>query len=64
MNQKLVSNDELILSNMLEIQALIRIRTKRGITNEDEVMEEIKKLQVEMEEKVKKNGERKLITFS
>jgi len=41
---------------MLEIQALIRILEKKGITNQDEILEEVKKLQVEMEEKVKKMG--------
>jgi len=37
---------------MLEIQALIRILTKKGITNEDEIMQEIVKLKTEMETKV------------
>ena len=41
---------------MLEIQALIRILTKKGITNEDEVLEEVKALQLEVNEKVKKMG--------
>ena len=56
MNEKIVTNQELLVSNMFEIQALIRILTKRGITNEDEVMEEIKALQLEVNEKVKKMG--------
>jgi len=41
---------------MLEIQALIRILTRKGITDEDEILTEVKKLQVEMEEKIKKSG--------
>jgi len=41
---------------MLEIQALIKILTKKGITNEDEILEEVKKLKAEMEEKVKRMG--------
>ena len=41
---------------MLEIQALIRILKKKGITNEDEILEEVKALKVEMEEKIKKMG--------
>jgi len=53
---KIVSNEELIVSNMLEIQALIRILTKKGITDEDEILTEVKKLQVEMEEKIRKSG--------
>jgi len=53
---RLVSNEELIFSNMLEIQAIIRILKRNGITNEDEILEEVKKLKEEMEEKVRKSG--------
>jgi len=35
---------------------LIRILKRKGITNEDEILEEVKKLKVEMEEKIKKMG--------
>ena len=41
---------------MLEIQALIRILTKKGITNEDEILDEVKALQLEMNDKIKKMG--------
>ena len=51
---EIISNQELLVSNMLEIQALIRILKRKGITDEDEILEEVKKLQVEMEEKVKR----------
>jgi len=54
MSQQIVSNEELLVSNMLEVQALIRILTKRGITNEDEIMKEIELLKMEMDEKIKK----------
>ncbi len=53
---EIISNQELIYSNMLEIQAIIRILKRKGITDENEILEEVKKLQVEMEEKVKKMG--------
>jgi hypothetical protein len=53
---QLVSNEELLLSNMLEIQALIRILSKRGITTEDEILREVFKLKLEMEEKIKKQS--------
>ena len=56
MSGSIVSNEELIYSNMLEIQALIRILTKRGITTEDEIMEEIEKIRDEVNAKVKKMG--------
>ena len=54
MESEIVSNQELLLSNMLEIQALIRILEKKGITNQEEILEEVKKLQIEMEYKMKK----------
>ena len=53
---EIVSNEELIFSNMLEIQALIKILTKKGITTEDEILDEVKKLKAEMEEKIRKSG--------
>jgi hypothetical protein len=53
---EIISNQELLVSNMLEIQALIRILEKKGITTEDEILEEVKALKVEMEEKIKKMG--------
>ncbi len=53
---EIISNQELLVSNMLEIQALIRILTRKGITNEDEILTEVKKLQVEMDEKIKRSG--------
>ncbi len=56
MGNQIATNQELLVSNMLEIQALIRILERKGITNKDEILEKVKKLQVEMEEKVKKMG--------
>ena len=41
---------------MIEIQAIIKILTKKGITTEDEILEEVKKLKVGMEEKIRKAG--------
>lgn len=49
MNESIATNEELIFSNMLEIQAIIRILTKKGITNEDEILVEVKSLKEEME---------------
>lgn len=54
-NRKLVTNEELILSNMLEIQALIRILEKKGITTQSEILEEVVKVKDELEEQVKRN---------
>lgn len=53
---EIVRNQELLALNILEIQAQIRILEKKGMTNKDEILEEVKKLQVEMEEKIKKMG--------
>ena len=44
MNENIATNQELIFSNMLEIQAIIRIPTKKGITNEEEILDEVKAL--------------------
>ena len=54
MESEIVSNQELLLSNMLEIQALIRILEKKGITNQKEILEEVKKLKIEMENEMKR----------
>jgi hypothetical protein len=52
-SNQIVTNEELLVSNMLEIQALIRILTRKGITDEDEILEEVKKLKVEIDNKIK-----------
>jgi hypothetical protein len=52
-NNNIITNTEILVSNMLEIQAVIRILQRKGIIDEDEILEEIKKLQKEMEEKIK-----------
>lgn len=54
-NRKLVSNEELILSNMLEIQALIRILERKGVTTQSEILEEVVKVKEELEAQVKRN---------
>jgi hypothetical protein len=50
----IVTNEELLVSNMLEVQALIRILKRKGITNEDEILMEIEKLRDEVNEKIKR----------
>ena len=56
MSNPLITDQELLVSNMLEIQAVIKILTRKGITTEDEIMEEIIKLRDEVNEKVKRLG--------
>ena len=50
MKNQLISNEELLVSNMLEILTIIRILTRKGITTEHE----IKKLNREMTEKIRR----------
>ena len=52
---RIVSNEELLLSNMLEIQAVIRILVSKGITTEDEILKEVVKLKDEMEQLARKS---------
>ena len=54
MGNEIVSNQELIISNMLEIQAIIRILKHKGITTEDEILREVQKLKKEMDEMIRK----------
>ena len=51
---RLITDQELLVSNMLEIQAIIRILVRKGITTEDEIMQEIVKLKDGDGEKIKK----------
>jgi len=53
---RLISNNELIYTNMLQIEAIMRVLVKKGITSEEEVMNEIIKLKMEMEEKIRKGS--------
>lgn len=54
MNKSEVVNwEELITSNMLQIEAIIRILVKEGITSHAEYLKEIEKLKLEMEERIK-----------
>jgi len=52
---QLVSNEELILSKMLEIQALIRILERKGNTTYSEILDEVVKVKEEIEAQVKRN---------
>lgn len=52
-----VTLEELTLSNMYEIQALLRILVSKGILKEDELLEEIRLLREEHVEKRKQIGQ-------
>lgn len=53
---RLISNNELIYTNMLQIEAIMRVLVNKGITTEEEVMNEIIKLKMEMDEKIRKGS--------
>ena len=57
MTGKVVNNTEILVSNMLEIEAVIRILVKKGITTEDDILKEVELLQIELEDKIKKMGQ-------
>ncbi len=53
---RLISNNELIYTNMLQIEAIMRVLVRKGITTEEEVMNEIIKLKMEMDHKIRKGS--------
>ena len=55
-SNSIVTNEELIVSNMLQIEAIIRVLERKDIATADEILEEVKQLKIEMEERIKKNS--------
>lgn len=53
---QIVSNEELLVSNMLELEAIRRILIQKGITTVDELFAFVEKIKIELEEKIKKNS--------
>ncbi len=51
--EKLSIDDELLFFYMLQLEALINILERKGITSEDEVFEEMRKIKKEMKIKIK-----------
>jgi len=52
----LVTVEEILFSNMLEIQALIKILERKGLVTQDEILTEVELLKKEMEEKIRRMG--------
>ena len=52
--KKPVTFEELAVSNFLDIQALIRILERKGLTTLYEVLEEVGMLKEEMDEKIRR----------
>ena len=53
-----VNNTELLVSNMFEIQALIRLLERKGIITQVEFLGEVKKLQKEAGANINKSGKK------
>jgi len=51
--EKQVSIQEIDVSNMISIEALVRILVKRGFITKEEIMDEVK--QVKLEQEAKRN---------
>ena len=56
MEREIISNQELMVSNMLSIEAIIAVLEKKGIAKREEFIDELKRLKVEMAGTVKKMG--------
>ena len=52
---EVVNWEELITSNMLQLEAIVRILEKKKIATSEEILVEVKKLQIEMEARLKQN---------
>ena len=55
-DKPLVSWEELAVSTMLEVQALISILERKGLVTKDEILEEVEVVKKEMEEEIRKMG--------
>ena len=53
-----LNNTEQLVSNMLEIKALIRLLERKGIITQVEILGEVKKLQRETGAKINKSGKK------
>lgn len=50
---QLISYDELIATQKIQIEVIVKIMIKKGIATEDELLEEVKILKLEMSKKMK-----------
>lgn len=53
---KLVSNEELIYSNMLQLEAIIRVLERKKLVSSLEILEEVERLEIEMEGKMRRSA--------
>ena len=52
-NKSLVTHEEIMLSNLVEIEAMRRVLVNKGIITEQEVFEQVKIVRAEMEEQIR-----------
>jgi arginine repressor len=53
---EVVNWEELTTTNMLQIEAIVRILEREGITTQAEILDEIKKIELEMEQQMKNSS--------
>ena len=56
MEREIISNQDLIITNMLSIEAIIAVLEKKGIAKREEFIDELKRVRVEMAGTIKKMG--------
>ena len=56
MGRELISNQDLMVSNMLSTEAIIAVLEKKGIAKREEFITELKRIQIENAKTVKKMG--------
>ena len=54
MDRELISNQNIMVSNMLSIEAIIAVLEKKGIAKREEFITELKRIQAENAETIKK----------
>ena len=55
-DEPLVSWEELAVSTMLEVQAIIKILERKGLVTKDEILKEVEVVKKEMEEEIRRMG--------
>jgi len=56
MDREIISNQDLMISNMLSIEAIIAVLEKKGIAKREEFITELNRIQAENAETIKKMG--------
>ena len=56
MAREIISNEDIMYSNMLSIEAIIAVLEKKGIAKREEFIKELKRIQAENTATIKKMG--------